>query len=297
MTRLPRLLPLAAIGFSCCASLSPGADNETLRADLERVYGRWRSAMITQNFERWRETTASYRQVITRNAIVSRKELFPSNLFKIPLTPPDLKDLRLIKFEEKNDTAVCVYFGKIDYGIETNDIPDNLLVLRFLFEDGAWRYDNSRFVNLAGASFVRENVANGDFEFLKDEDFAPLGAVPPAGKLCPVPDFAAHIHIISIGYRTTAIVNDIHQVEVAQDGDTGIITGGLITGKNSIKIQIEPLELSEKAEPDRQFSVSIYALRREENKPPVQVFHLDPETLPASVDTTFIVDPATFPRH
>jgi hypothetical protein len=297
MTRLTYLFPLVAIAFSLSISGSQGTENDALRADLERIYGRWRSAMITKNFDRWRETTASYRQVITRNAIVSRKELFPSSLFNVPLSPPDLKDLRLIKFEKKNNTAVCVYYGKVDFSLGVEEIPENLLVLRFLFEDNAWRYDNSRFINLAGAEFVRENIANNDLEFLEDEDFAPLDTVPPVGTLCPVPDFAAHIHIVSVGYRTKAVVNEIHQIDVSQDGGTEIITGGVLTGKNTIKIEAETLDLPDEAERDRQFEVNIYALRRQENKPPVRVYHFAPEKLPASVDTTFTVDPSTFPRQ
>jgi hypothetical protein len=146
MTRLICLLPLALITFGLCVSDSRGADDESLQADLERIYGRWRSSMITRNFDRWRETTASYRQVITRNAIVSRKELFPSSLFKVPLNPPDLSNLRPIKFEEKNQTAVAVYYGKVDFGLEVEEIPDNLLVLRFLL--GLFLFWFGRFVDV-----------------------------------------------------------------------------------------------------------------------------------------------------
>ncbi|MEM8956134.1 MAG: hypothetical protein AAGD22_18425 [Verrucomicrobiota bacterium] len=272
---------------------------EALRQELERVYERWRTSILTKNFDRWRETTASYRQVITRNAIVSRKQLFPSSIFNAPITPPPTDGLQLLKLDEKNQTAVAVYYGPINFNLGVEEIPNNLLVLKFLFEDDAWRYDNSRYINLAGAEHIREKVAKGDFEFLEEQDFAPLGMIPPASKLCPDPDFAAHIHLVSIGYRTRAKVNEFYEIDISQDGGTDIVTGGLQNGENTLKLEIERLELPPESEKDRHFAVTIYALRRETNKAPVPVFQFvsNDKDPPATLEKSIIVDPQAVSAH
>ncbi|MEM7146287.1 MAG: hypothetical protein AAF591_14205 [Verrucomicrobiota bacterium] len=292
---LSRLIPITAAtaAFFALSSLLAADDlKNSLRQDLERVYGRWRSSILTQNFERWRETTASYRQVITRNAILSRKQPFPASIFQLPIAPPALEGLQLLKFDIKNKTAVAVYYGPVDFNIEVDDIPNNLIILRFVYEDGEWRYDNSRYINLAGAEHIREEIANNELDFLDEEDFAPLDAVPPTGQLCPEPAFAAHLHLVSVGYRTTAQINDFYEIEVAQNGGTDIITGGLAAGDNTLKLQVERLELPPEAEKDRRFSLSIYALRREMNKAPVRVFHLAPDAdPPESLEKSIPIDP------
>ena len=116
--------------------------------------------------------------------------------------------------------------------------------------------------------------------------------MPTAAALCPLPDYAAHLHVASVGYHTKVVINGIPQTDLSQTGSTDIVIGGLREGQNTIELQIESLD--EPTDPSlRQFSVSVYVLRREERKPPVRVFHYAPEEVPTSHQATILATPST----
>ncbi len=132
-----------------------------LRADLERTYGIWRTALVKKDAATWQRVTAEHRRAEVRNRIVSEKRPFPAAVFDLPAPPPTLTGLQFLDAKKNGATAKSAYFGKVDFGVG-GEPTDNLLVLSFIRGAGGWLYDKADFVNLAALPDVRAELAGGD---------------------------------------------------------------------------------------------------------------------------------------
>ncbi|MCE9519339.1 MAG: hypothetical protein K8R87_07290 [Verrucomicrobia bacterium] len=273
VTNMPhpsRRLLSVALTLVCAVGLR--GEDDTLRRDLERAFSGWRTAMVTRSLTAWKENTASFRQMETRNMIVSQKQLFPQALFDFPLRAPETGTLRFIKAEAKGATAKAIYFGKIDVGIpDSGEIPENLLLLNFINEAGQWKFDTLRLMNLASAPDVRASLKNGGAAgILKSPEFSPDGVLPTTAKPCLVPDHIAALQIASLGYATAATVNGFPLPVVADAAEQHIIIGGLKDGENTLKLEIKPTPVAEGSA--RHLEVNAVVLTGNEAKPVIRVF-------------------------
>ena len=250
------------------------ANDAELNRELERVYSRWCAAMSSHDAEGWHATTASYRQVLTRNLIVSQKQPFPDALFAIPLRPPDTGLLRRVKTHTKGPTANMLFFGRVDLGLgEENEIPENLLLLRFVREGSAWKFDTTRLINLSGLPKVRAELkSTGDSPYLDDEELLPSGVVPPTGQLCRIPEHVAMLSVISVGYSTTASLNGFAFAPVHNNMDRQLVIGGLNTGANALNLDIHKIELPKDKEAKRILQINAYVMTGYESRPSIRVY-------------------------
>lgn len=262
-----RLLILVLFGTLPAA---PGADDAALKASLERIYHEWRNAVINRNMDAWRRSTALYRQVVTRNLIISGGQTYPDSIFEIPIQPPDITRLRLLECEARGPTAHLVYFGKVDLGLDTEEIPDNVIVLKFFNEKGEWKFDSNKLMNLAGAPEVRAALKNGEADFLGEPAFTPSGIVPATPAECRKPQYIAALQIRSYGYETRASMAGFNYPAVADSAEQQIIIGGLNWGKNDLSLQIKPLPVPPDAE--RLLEVNAVIINGTKQKPQVRVF-------------------------
>lgn len=260
---------LALPALLACAD-SPAAEDAALRSSLERVYHDWRSALINKNMEAWKRSTALYRQVVTRNLIVSGGQTYPDSIFEIPIQPPDITRLRLLECEARGPTAHLVYFGKIDLGLDSDEIPDNLIILKFFNERGAWKFDTNRIMNLAGSPEVRAALQNGKADFLDEPAFTPSGVVPPTPAECGKPQYIGVLQIQSYGYETKASLSGYDYPVVADSAEQQLIIGGLAWGKNDLKLQIKALPSPEDA--GRMLEVNAIIINNAREKPQVRIF-------------------------
>jgi hypothetical protein len=270
MPHFSRLLLPAVLTIVCTTGLH--GEDDTLRRELERAFSIWRTAIVTRNLAAWKENTASFRQMETRNMIVSQKQPFPQALFDFPLRAPETGTLRFIKAEAKGATAKAVYFGKIDVGIpDSGEIPENLLLLNFIYEAGGWKFDTLRLMNLANAPSVRASLKNGGAAgILKSPEFSPDGVLPPTAKSCPVPDHIATLQIASLGYATAATVNGFTLPVVADAAEQHIIIGGLKDGENTLTLEIKPTLVAEGSA--RHLEVNAVVQTSNKAKPMIRVF-------------------------
>jgi hypothetical protein len=141
-----------ALGF---AALPVQAQNSgpQLESTLVRAYDAWREAMIGKNAQAWAAAITQYRQVVTRNEVVSDRKPFPQAVFEIPVSPPKIDGLRLLEAEAVGNTAHLIYFGKVDLGQDADKKDKEVLLkLKFGLEGGVWKYDSNRFTGLSNAS-------------------------------------------------------------------------------------------------------------------------------------------------
>lgn len=267
---LSRLAPLAALLCITCAFQVNAADDTTLRAELERVYHTWRGAMLNRDARAWRESTSRYRQVHTHNMIVSQRQPYPEAVFAVPMKPPDITRLRLLDARAVGETAQLVYFGRIDLGLEAEDVPDNILVLRYLKDPEGWRFDTSRLVNLAGVPDLRSKLQQGgEPDFLNEPEFTPPGKAPPVPPACKPPQYMAAFQIESIGYETKVRINGFDYPPVSDVGINQLVIGGLNRDENALEMAIKPTELPPGEERSLEISVMVV---RDPAQPPIPVY-------------------------
>lgn len=279
---------------TCLAlTLSLHADEADLRRELEQSFSQWRSAIATHNLTNWQRTTATFRQVMTRNVIVSQKHPYPQALFDFPLRAPETGTLRFLRAAAKGPTANLIYFGKVDLGIPDAEVPENLLILKFINEGGHWKFDTLRLLNLAGSPDVRASLKGGSSTAILDEpDFQPDGVAPEIPKLCPTPDYVSALQVTALGYAVTARVNGFALPTVADRAEQHLIVGGLKDGENSLSLEIKPTTVAEGSA--RHLEVNAVVLTGQPAKPAIRVFNWTPNgAIPAASDQKIFVNKIT----
>ena len=242
-----------------------------LRTELEKVYHEWRGAMLNRNVQAWQNSTSRYRQVQTHNMIVSQRQPYPEAVFAVPLRPPDIVKLKLLEVEAVGETAHLVYFGRIDLGIEVDEVPENLLVLRYIKDPNGWRFDTSRMVNLQGALDVRASLKEGGKPtFLDEPEFTPPGKAPPVPAVCRVPQYVGAFQIESIGYETRVKVNGFDYPPVKDVAINQLIIGGLNKDENDLELAIVPTEVPPGEE--RSLEISVMVVQGNAEQKPVPVY-------------------------
>lgn len=266
MPTIRLLICLSALAVAAC----PAAEDKALRITLEKTYHDWRSSLVNSDLAAWQRATSKYRQMVTRNLIISGNQPYPDAIFNIPLQPPEITTLRLLEVETKGSTAHLVYFGKVDLGLEADKIPENILLLKFIKEGEEWKFDTTRFMNLEGVPEVRASLQNGVADFLEKPEFTPSGAVPPTPQPCGKPEYVATLQIQSFGYETAASLNGFDYGVIADNAEQQLVIGGLAKGENSLKLKIKALPVPEGVE--RLLEIGAIVLTGRKDNPGIQVF-------------------------
>jgi len=261
-----------------------------LLATLSGVFESWRASMETGDLTQWERTTAYSRQIETRNRIVSQKLPFPQALFDDSVGAPGLAGLVPVGVLSTGETATSTYFGRANFGEDEGAgvaVSDNLLVLHFLFEDGRWLFDNLRVVKLGNDGEILLQIRNGDFSFLKGDEFQPAPSLPPVPQPVPVPDLIAEAWVDATGYEVKVIVNGHPSGVFRNMKSTEMVMGGVRRGQNTVRLEIRPL-------PDppggiSKVEVAIYAAAVTD-APANRVFHYKPETPAPLVSEAFAIE-------
>ncbi|MEM9281798.1 MAG: hypothetical protein AAGA96_08230 [Verrucomicrobiota bacterium] len=278
---------LGVTGLSLSLSQAQNSHPDpALRATLESSYHAWRESVVTQNHQQWEASTAYSRQIEIRNRIVSQKLPFPEAFFADPLKPPSLDGMIALGVLSTGQTATSTYYGKANFGAEPGTtISDNLMVLHFLLEEGAWKFDRLRLVKTGNDAELLLQIRNSDFSFLNGIEFQPAQQLPPLPQPVNTPDLLAEIWVDSTGYEITVTVNGIPNGTFSNIKTAELLIGGLRNGENRIQLQIKPLEAIVEGSP--RVEVAIYAASGAEEQAD-RVFHYQPEIPEASVDSVFV---------
>ncbi|MFM2196790.1 MAG: hypothetical protein RLZZ505_222 [Verrucomicrobiota bacterium] len=215
---------------------------EDLRANLEKTYGIWRTALLNQDAATWQRVTAEHRRVEVKNLIVSQKRAFPATLFNLPAPPPGLDGLKFLEAKQNGATAKSAYFGKIDFGVGGKP-TDNLLVLSFVRGTGGWLYDKADFVNLTALPEVRVELAAGDLSYLRGVPEAqPSGVVPITPIAVKPATTIAKVYVFCPGREVQVQVNKVSRHRFANAKEAEIVIGGAHAGLNEVQYSIRKLE-------------------------------------------------------
>lgn len=228
--------------LTACLLLTTGhasAVDNALAATLEGVYAKYRQALTQQDTKGWLNLTARYRQMSLRNQIVSLGLSWPRAVFDLALKPPSSAGLKLLDATAKGPVARLCFFGKIDFGIAGEGAPENALIIWFINEGSAWKYNTIQYANLNADPELKQRAAQGDLTFLKQQEFAFPEAAPVVPAPCDPPYHVSMLNVVAKGCRATVIVNGGEEVF---DSATArrVIIGGLRKGPNKVRINATP---------------------------------------------------------
>jgi hypothetical protein len=289
---MTRILALFAALLMPAAALAQAPAAANTGKTLIATYGSWRNAMLRKDFPAWQRTTAEYRQVDTRNRIVSEKRPFPSSIFELPAPPPPLDGLKMIHLSQKGPTAKVAFFGKINFGIG-GEPTDNVIVLSFI-NSGTWRYDRADFVNLAALPEVRAELAAGNLKYVAETpDFQATGVVPPTPAAVPAAKYIAKVYVFSPGREVQVQVNQFSRHRFANAKEAEIVVGGALDGANTVTYTIKGLEGGTGKEA---LTIRVYLMSEIDGTKPIKAFEYqvnEGEAIKNFGTGTFTVDPAT----
>jgi len=250
------------------------AQDSALRLNLDRAYQQWRSAILAQDAKAWAGSITMYRQVVTRNQIVSQRQPFPQAVFAVPLDPPDTVGLRLLESQAVGETAHLLYFGKVNLGGDSSQIPEGVLMLKFFKERGTWKFDSSKVLKLMDQPEIIAQVkAGGPLAFLDYPEFTPPGKAPTVPPLCEVPENVAGCTLQSFGYGTRMRINGFDYPLMQDQAEKIFVIGGLKNGANDVLLTVKPTDVP--AGEERLLQLDFFVLTGKAGKPPVRVFHYE----------------------
>lgn len=244
---------------------------------LERAYQQWRAAVIAQDARAWAGAITQYRQVVTRNMIVSQRKAFPRAVFEVPIDPPDVAGLQLLEVQAVGETAHLLYFGKVDGGEDASKAPESVLMVKFFNERGGWKFDSTKLLSLQDRPEVLTQIKSGrTSEFLDYPEFTPPGNAPAVPALCDVPDHVAGSTLQSFGYEATMRINGFDYPIVQDSAQKMFVLGGLKNGVNDVSVTVKRTDIP--AGEKRLLQLDFFVLTGVPNKPPVRVFHYESES-------------------
>ena len=218
-------------------------DQATARATAERVYSTWRIGMMRRNEGAWRSATTRARQMKVRNLIVSQKGDFPDDFFRNQPEPPSLSNFRYVGSITGcgNRTLACTYVGNVQLG--DDKASENAFVLLFVFEDGKWKFDQSRMFNLSRLPKVKERLHRADLGVLMEQDgFHPYTELPAVPAACGRPQLIGKVFVDAPGRAIEMKINGISVHEFDDERRADVISGGLRRGRNTISYTIRTHE-------------------------------------------------------
>ena len=174
-----------------------------------------------------------------RNQVVSLKQPWPGAIFQSFFHPPDLLKLQFIDAASSGAAARLVYFGRVDFGFVDGEVtPENPLLLHFLREDGAWKFNTLQYVNLGNDDVLKREIRAGGKTWLQRDDFLLSPEPPPLPRPCPEPYQAATLSVLASGCRAAIEVNGgPHRETVENTSADLVIIGGLRKGANKITVR------------------------------------------------------------
>jgi hypothetical protein len=249
------------------------AQDSELKSTLESAYKHWSVAIENKSPTAWAAAITMYRQVTTRNLIVSQGSAFPKAVFETTISPADTSNLRLLEAQAVGDTAHLLYFGKVNVGGEIENIPDNLLMLKFFRDKGQWKFDSNKIIHLRSRPDLQEKLNQGGApDFLDLPEFNPPGKAPAVPAICSVPQYISGGTIQSIGFETEVQINGFDYY-VKDNILKVFIIGGLNHGANQIHLKAKKIDVPKGS--DRALELDLFTKPNKPGNSGQRVFHYE----------------------
>ncbi len=272
--QVPPALPSAAQTAKSSLQVSPDGiatpNQEKARALAETTYNTWRLSVQRGDEAAWRNSTSISRQMKVRNLIVSERGTFPRDFFRSAQSAPQLENFQFVGALSgcNGRTMAATYLGKMQLG--DAGAKQNAFVLEFVYENGKWRLDQTRFFDLSRLPVVLKRLKSRDLAVLREQDgFHPYRSIPVPPPACAKPELIGKVFVDCPGRDIEMRINgvSIHEFDDERRADT--ISGGLKRGTNTITYTIKP-SASEQDHPS--MGIGVFVMPETAGNHPVCVF-------------------------
>ncbi len=266
-------------------------DQQKAKETADIVYNTWRLSMIRGSEPAWRSATTSSRQVKVRNLILSQRGDFPRDFFNNQPEPPRLENFRFVGALTgcNGRTMAATYVGKLQLG--DGKATENAHVLEFVFENGKWKFDQSRFFDLSRLPDVRRRLQARDLSILREQDgFQPYSAIPRTPAACRAPELIGKVFVDCPGRTVRMSINGISEHEFGNERRADVVSGGLKRGQNTISYTIS----TNAGEDHPAMAIGIFVMPETPGNRPVCVFDhiLDAQDAANGGNITFTIENA-----
>ena len=245
-------------------------DQEKARNTAESVYSTWRLSAQRKDENSWRRSTSNSRQMRVRNLIISSRGEFPRDFFKSAENAPLLENFRYVGSLTacNGRTLAATYIGRMQLGDSTP--KENAFVLLFVFEDGKWKLDQTRFFDLSHLPNVLKRLQEKDISVLREQDgFHPYDKMPTVPPACRAPELIGKVFVDCPGRNIEMRINGVSIHDFDDERRADVISGGLKRGENTITYTIR----NSAASSDRpRMGIGLFVMPETPGNHPVCVF-------------------------
>ena len=245
-------------------------NQEKARELADTTYNTWRLSVQRGDEAAWRNSTSTARQMKVRNLIVSERGSFPRDFFRSARQAPQLENFHFVGALSgcNGRTMAATYIGKMQLG--DAGAKENAFVLEFVYENGKWRLDQTRFFDLSRLPGVLKRLRGRDLSVLREQDgFHPYRSIPSAPPACANPELIGKVFVDCPGREIEMRINgvSIHEFDDERRADT--ISGGLRRGANTITYTIKP---SSNEQDHPSMAIGVFVMPETGGNHPVCVF-------------------------
>ncbi len=263
-------------------------DQQKAREMADMVYNTWRIGMMRGNEQAWRSATSASRQVKVKNLITSQRGEFPRDFFNNQPEPPRLENFRYVGAITgcNGRTLAATYIGNLQLG--DGKPAENTFVLEFVFENGRWKLDQTRFFNLSHLPEERRRLHAGDLSLLREQDgFQPYTSIPRIPVACRAPELIGKVFVDCPGRTIRMSINGVSEHEFGDERRADVISGGLKRGQNTITYTIDTTE----GQPHPSMAIGLFVMPETPGNHPVCVFDhiLDAQDAATGGSVTFTI--------
>jgi len=277
------LLTSALLSLSSLGLATSGSQTD-LETEFKTAYEKFRQAVMAKDHVQMKAAMSASAYMTMKNQGIAYKMNFPKDFFDgMPgklHAGLDLSKLKILRALEKNNTGTLVVLAAKSSGFDPfgmgSDPEPMALILTFVKEDGAWKYDALSMEGIDDAEETK--LVKGDLSKLDEDKFKPSGVVPPTPveEAAPDYDYDAILNVI-FGRNVEVTLNG--KVFEKANSSTATRTG-VKKGENTIVI---------KCDGSSSLKISIQA-RKDKATEPVRVFDLDVENPDPVITKTFLVN-------
>ena len=245
-------------------------NQQKARSLADTTYNTWRLSVQRGDETAWRNSTSTDRQMKVRNLIISERGSFPRDFFRSAQQAPPLENFHYVGALSgcNGRTMAATYVGKMQLGDAV--AKQNAFVLEFVYENGKWRLDQTRFFDLSRLPGVLKRLQERDLNVLREQDgFHPYRSIPPAPPACANPELIGKVFVDCPGREIEMRINgvSIHEFDDERRADT--ISGGLKRGSNTISYTIKP---SSNEQDHPSMAIGVFVMPETAGNHPVCVF-------------------------
>jgi|688.fasta_scaffold340556_1 hypothetical protein len=254
--------------------MSMGLSAQKMPDDANKLYQAFSDAINKGDIDGLKNSLAQSSFIKMKNEALSMGFNYPNEVLdNMKQGLPPFSNFTYLKHAKKGSTVNAFYM----YG--ENKSESNIITLCMLEEEGKLKLLEMK---MRDAKDFILNLHNKDYSFLDLKEFQPTGIVPVVPKEIEKVDYMGYLDISCYGYKVSATVNGLFQIEVNNKSRSGVIIGGINKGTNTLELVIEKIDPNEKEKP----AVGIRAFINQEEK---EVFYIN-EDIVGTITRTFTVN-------